>query len=116
MRSSGGERPAAVAPPPRAGPCDERAHPVALAPFCLSSETRRASSPRRREEEAARRLVRAAALPVLAVARHRGVRVRDHLAVLEHVAARRHLDLLLRDRRAVVGVAAPFAGGIDPAF
>src|SRR6187200_2485864 len=50
---------------------------------------RRCLRPRRREEEAARRLVGTPALPVLAVSRHGGVRVRDHLAVLEHVAARR---------------------------
>src|SRR5215211_5322938 len=56
----------------------------------------------------------APALPVLAVAGYRRVRVRDHLAVLEHIAARRHLDLLLGDRRAIEGVAAPFAGGIRP--
>jgi len=54
----------------------------------------------------------APALPVLAVAGYRRVRVRDHLAVLEHIAARRHLGLSSAIARAVEGVAAPFAGGV----
>src|SRR3712207_1785825 len=74
------------------------------------------SSPRRREEEAAGGLVGAAALPVLAGAGHGGVRVRDLFAALEDVAAGRHLDLLLGDRGAVVGVAAPLAGRVGAAL
>src|SRR5215207_9001865 len=108
---------------PPARPCEfqhGRAPDRASSPSCRVggrfTAIERSSRPRRREEEAARRLVGTPALPVLAVARHGGVRVRDHLAVLEHVAARRHLDLLLGDRRAVEGVAAPFAGVVRAAF
>src|SRR5215204_79708 len=108
---------------PPARPCEfqhGRAPDRASSPSCRVggrfTAIERSSRPRRREEEAARRLVGTAALPVLAVARHGGVRVRDHLAVLEHVAARRHLDLFLGDRRAVEGVAAPFARRIDTAL